>query len=119
MLVVEDENVYRAYLSRVLRARGYQVETAFDGRSALTVGSSFHPDVLIIDWMLRNEYEGGQVAEMMRDVTPDLCVIVITGFCSPYLKQRAGEAGISCIVEKPFELDQLISTVDTILGLRG
>jgi CheY-like chemotaxis protein len=60
VLVVDDEEVYRTYLSGWLTRDGHEVQIASNGQEAIEIGKAFPPDVLIVDWMLKNEYYGLQ-----------------------------------------------------------
>jgi len=118
VLVVDDEQGFREYLGRYLARAGHEVRAADSGRAAIDVGVRFRPDVLIVDWMLKNHVHGLQVAEVLGAIRPDLATIMITGFPSRDLRAAAERARILHFVEKPFELEEIREAVDEA-ALRG
>jgi DNA-binding NtrC family response regulator len=111
VLVVDDEEVYRTYLSGWLTRDGHEVQIASNGQEAIEIGKEFPPDVLIVDWMLKNEYYGLQVAEALCGVVPDLKTILITGFPSESLRREALNARVFRFIEKPFHMTDLAAAV--------
>ncbi|MCK6483277.1 MAG: response regulator [Phycisphaerae bacterium] len=102
VLVVDDESGYLTHLRRVLIDDGHEVETADSAATAIAVGSRFAPDVLVVDWMLRDRLDGLQVAQMLRQKLPDLAAVVITGYPSPRLSLEAARCDAVAFLEKPF-----------------
>ncbi len=111
LLIIDDEPDYRKYLKQLLTEEGYTVETAMDEVSALHVCRHFAPDVLIIDWMLRNRLHGLEIADLLREIRPDFKTIVITGYPSEEVKAKAARAGVEAFIEKPFALSVLLEAV--------
>jgi two-component system, response regulator, stage 0 sporulation protein F len=111
VLIVDDEEHYREHLAKALMRDAHLCETAANGRDAIALGCRFRPDVLIVDWMLKNHIHGLHVTETLQAVLPDMHAILITGFPSDDLRASAGQAGIDDFIEKPFDLDQLRAAV--------
>jgi two-component system OmpR family response regulator len=76
VLIVDDEPSYRDYLERYLKREGYGVRTASTGEEALAIGEVFSPHVILADWMLKDHVHGLQVAETLRDLKPDLQILL-------------------------------------------
>jgi CheY-like chemotaxis protein len=98
VLVVDDEPRYRVYLRARLAHEGYEVAVAESGREAIDRGVLFQPEILVADWMLRS-------------IDPHLSTVLITGFASNGLRAAASNARVSDFLEKPFELDDLVTAV--------
>lgn len=108
VLLVEDEEVLRTSLAGLLRHRGFDVRDARSTAEAVEVGRTFHPDVLIADWMLQNHLHGLDVARLLLDTNPALRTIVITGFPSQELRAEAErEPAVIGFLEKPFAFEDL------------
>ena len=58
ILVVDDEPRYGTQLAEILRRDGHEVETAEDIVGALTTAQQFRPNVLLVDWMLKDRDTG-------------------------------------------------------------
>ncbi len=111
ILVVDDEDVYQRQLAIALTPDGHDVRTAGRGRDAIDLGARYRPDVLVTDWMLKNDIHGVHVAQVLRSVMPSLRVIMITGFPSDDLRADAHELGAVDFIEKPFSLDRMKAAV--------
>jgi DNA-binding NtrC family response regulator len=118
VLIVDDEAGYRRYVSQRLEQDGHTVETAAHGAEGIDVGATFHPDLLIVDWMLHNDYTGIEVAQALREIDPDMRTILITGYPSNRLRRMAREAEVFRFLEKPFDLETLEEAVRQALEAR-
>jgi DNA-binding NtrC family response regulator len=110
-MIVDDEQGYCEELRTNFDDMGYRTLTATSGREAIDLGVRFRPNVLVVDWMLRNHIHGLHVSEVLRLVCPDIETILITGFSSSDLKIDAKRCDVFQFIEKPFTLDMLESAV--------
>lgn len=111
VLIVDDEEAYRRHLEIALLPEGYEVRTARSGREAIDIGARFRPDVVLTDWMLKDDIHGVHVAQALRAVLAGAQVILITGFPSDDLRAGAAKAQVSDFIEKPFKLDRVRAAV--------
>lgn len=111
VLIVDDEPSYRYYLERFLKREGYDVRTASTGQEALAIGEEFSPQVILADWMLKDHIHGLQVAESLRDIKPDLQILLMTGFPSSEIRKEADRAQVFRFLEKPFGLDEVSAAI--------
>ena len=110
VLVVDDTDTYRRYSKLALEDEGYTVEIASNGSEAIDTASSFKPDVLVVDWMLDDEYNGLDVARVLAACIPDLQTVLISGYPSGDVGRAELEANIR-FMKKPFTLEKLVKTV--------
>ena len=111
VLLVDDEPSYRDSLGHILNQERYDVRTASSGKLAIDVAREFCPDILIVDWMLRDEMDGVQVAEHMRSMNPGLKTIFITGYRTSRLESQVREVPFAQFLSKPFALDDFLEAV--------
>jgi len=111
ILIVDDQEDYREELDFALTRRGFKVATAASGREAIDIGTWFRPDVLVADWVLVDQIHGLQVAETLRLLTPDLPLILMSGFASGDLEFEANQVDVFRLLEKPFRLNTMIEAV--------
>ena len=111
VLIVDDEPQYGVFLRDWLTREGYEVRTATTAEAAVDFGTSWLPSVLIADWMLRSPLDGLQVSAAVRAANPNLQTILITGYPSQELKDRAAEANVFSFIEKPFSLTEVAGAV--------
>ncbi|SOD64225.1 two-component system, OmpR family, KDP operon response regulator KdpE [Streptomyces zhaozhouensis] len=107
VLVVDDEPQILRALVINLKARGYQVDTAADGSTALRVAAASHPDVIILDLGLP-DMDGVQVITRVRGWTRTP-IIVLSARQTSDEKVKALDAGADDFVTKPFGMDELLA----------
>ena len=104
VLVVDDDPVNRAMLTRFLEQDGYRVDTAADGRQALERLQSEPFDVVLLD-VLMPEMTGDEVLAQMQqdDALRHVPVIMITGLDDIESAVRCIETGAEDYLPKPFD----------------
>jgi DNA-binding response OmpR family regulator len=113
VLIADDEHQYRSHISKALERTGHQVETAETGYTAIEKGLVFRPDVLVADWLFRDQLHGIHVATALQSVLPRMKTVLISGFASEDLSLDAGRAGIHCFLEKPFDIAEVTEAVES------
>ncbi len=120
ILVVEDEDHLAIGIKFNLEAEGFGVETAADGQSALaalaTASAPF--DLVILDVMLPG-MSGYAVCEAVRRQGNDVPVVMLTARTLVEDRIRGFDAGTDVYLQKPFDLDELISIVRSLISRRG
>ncbi len=111
VLIVDDEPDYRELLRAMLSREGYAVETARDANEALAIQKFFEPQVVIVDWMLRNKLHGLDVIALLRNAGVDFESIIITGYPSDSLTAQIAESNVFAFLEKPFNATELRTVV--------
>ena len=112
VLVVDDELLIRKSLSKVLRARGYGVETASTGAEGLEKAASIRPQVMILDMRLPDT-DGLSVLRRVRQVDPLLQVIVITAFGDVQSAVDAMKLGACDFLRKPYEMEDIVLATES------
>jgi two-component system KDP operon response regulator KdpE len=105
VLVVEDDDETRRVIVRELGARGYRVEQAADGHSALELWERHRPDVVLLDLGLP-DVDGLRVIRQIRReaATP---IVILSGRYEEREKVEALERGADDYVTKPFGVEEL------------
>ncbi|MCG8592233.1 MAG: response regulator, partial [Proteobacteria bacterium] len=106
VLVVDDEELYRRALERILARVGHSVLTARDASEAMGVVSSHPVDLVLCDVKMPG-INGLELVRQIHEVQPDLPCIVITGYGSPENSVEALRAGAFWYLEKPFDQGHL------------
>lgn len=113
ILVVDDEpeivEVLRAYLER----EGFAVQTAGDGRTALELARSRHPDLVVLDWMLPG-LDGPEVCRRLR-AESDVPIIMLTARGDEVDRVVGLELGCDDYVTKPFSPREVVARVRAVL----
>ncbi len=117
VLIVDDEDVIRDLLADVVSDRGYRVLTAASGKDAIEIVKIEKKAVnLVVLDMLMPELDGRQTYEQMKQIVPDLHVLVATGFGREDVARGLMELGIRGVVSKPFHIEDLMTLIDSHVG---
>ncbi len=106
VLIVDDEELYRRALERILSRVGYHVSVARDASEALQLASRQAFDLVLSDVQMPG-INGIELVRQLRELDPDLPCIVITGYGSPESSVEALRAGAFWYLEKPFDQSHL------------
>ncbi len=117
ILLVEDEDAVRLFGARALRGKGYTVVEAEHGPAALIELEALEGplDLLITDVMMP-EMDGPTLVRKIRDIIPDLPVIIISGYAEDSFRKDVGEATDISFLAKPFSLQELAAKVKDVIG---
>jgi two-component system KDP operon response regulator KdpE len=113
ILVVEDDDETRAAIVRVLRAQGYRIVEAPDGRTAAERWEARRPDLVLLDLGLP-DVDGLQLVRRVRReaATP---IIILSGRYQEREKVEALDRGADDYVTKPFGIDELSARIRVAL----
>lgn len=111
ILVAEDDASIRQLVATLLRRSGHIVETAATGSDALAALAQQTFDVVVLDLMMPVS-DGFGVLEEIRRAHGDTCVIVLTA-AGPMLIGDRDLSRANFVVEKPFDLDELVHLAAT------
>jgi two-component system, OmpR family, response regulator len=114
ILVVEDEPMIARFVGRALRSRGWVVEWAHDGKSALQLVFSTDYSLVLLDLMIP-AISGEDVLRKIMAARPDQRVMVVSGRADSQTKVRCLEAGAADYLCKPFSVDELLARVQVRL----
>ncbi len=107
VLVVDDEPALARALAINLRANGWEVVTAADGRSALEAAATEHPDVVVLDLGLP-DMDGTEVLAGLRGWTK-VPIVVLSARQHGEDKVEALDLGADDYVTKPFAMNELMA----------
>jgi PAS domain S-box-containing protein len=116
VLLVDDEETVRAIGSEMLRELGFQVITAEDGRQGLDVYTA-HPEVafVILDLTMPH-MDGEQCFRELRQVRPDVKVIMSSGYNEYEVSQKFAGKGLAGFIQKPYKLSVLQNVISGVMA---
>ncbi|MEV1063126.1 response regulator [Streptomyces sp. NPDC050263] len=115
VLVVDDNKVIRQLIRVNLELEGLEVVTASDGAECLDVVHQVRPDLVTLD-VVMPRLDGLRAAAQLRadPRTHDLPLVIISA-CTQYEVEAGLEVGVDAFLAKPFEPNELISVVRTLM----
>jgi two-component system, NtrC family, response regulator AtoC len=114
VLVVEDESLIRWSLRQKFDELGFDVVEAEDGAQATQAFSGDVFDLVMLDYKLPDT-TGIEILKQIKTAEPDTVVIMMTAFSTIETAVEAIKLGAYDYVAKPFQMDQLTTTVDKAL----
>ncbi|GAA1035269.1 response regulator [Virgisporangium ochraceum] len=121
VLYIEDNPLNTLLIERILRARpGVVFGSAPDGRSGLDRAEEWRPDLVLLDLELP-DLSGEQVLAALRTnpATRTIPVVAISAAIDVDVHLRILAGGARFFVTKPFDVADLLSLVDQVLGTGG
>jgi len=119
ILVVDDDANIINFFQSVLEEQGYTVATAGNGLEAIQKVKEFHPEVILLD-VIMPEMDGYEVTEELKGdpETSSISIILVTGMDTLDDKVRGLEAGADDFITKPFNFDELVARVRSLVKLK-
>jgi two-component system response regulator RegA len=107
LLLVDDDEPFRARLARSLRARGIEVSEAASVAEATRVARSVRPERALIDLRMADG-SGLDALSALRSELPGLVCVVLTGYGSIATALEAVRRGASDYLTKPVDADEVL-----------
>src|ERR1019366_5113790 len=115
ILVVHDEVPIQRILRRNLTASGYEVLVAGEGAQAIEMVQVQQPDLVLLDLYLPGGLNGLDVCIRLREMSPQIPIIVLSAVTEERQKVRALDLGADDYLTKPFSNDELQARVRACL----
>jgi DNA-binding NtrC family response regulator len=113
ILIVDDEEIIRDFLSEVLE--DYDITVACDGDEAIEKLKKRRYDLVITDLRMP-KVSGEEVVRVAKELSPDTKVIVISGYSSLYTVSQSVNHGACAFLSKPFSINELLQSVNGALA---
>ena len=116
LLLVDDEELVIDIGQRMMEMLGYSVIVAKTGQDAVDIFKE-EPErfsLVILD-MIMPEMDGGETYTRLRQIQPDVCVILTSGYGLDSQAQEVMDKGCKGFLKKPFNLEQLSKTIREVL----
>jgi len=111
ILIVDDEEMMRNLLKRILSREGYQIKTAEDGVAALELLKTEKIDMIISD-MKMPRMNGLELLKIVKKESPQIGVIIMTAYGDTYTVKDALLLGANEYITKPFKSYEISLVVE-------
>jgi CheY-like chemotaxis protein len=115
ILVVDDSGLARRLTRKILEELGHEVEEVSDGTQALERYVLNHHDAVVLDLLMHGMY-GMEVLQKLKELNPELPVIVVTADIQRTTREQVKEAGAVAMVNKPVTKEQISEVLGIILS---
>src|SRR6056300_287065 len=118
ILVIDDEEDIRSSIAGLLEDENYEVRTVENSNEALTAISERLPDLILIDiWLENSKLDRIELLAKIQSKFISLPCIMISGHGNIDIAVKAIISGASDYIEKPFEAERLLITIERVLEL--
>ncbi len=117
ILLVDDEQDIVETLKFVLESEGYTCYCAYNGEDGLKLAKEIIPDLMILDIMMP-KINGFKISRLLKFDAKykNIPIIMLTARSQESDKQIGEETGADVYITKPFDLDDVLSTVDKLIN---
>lgn len=118
ILVVDDDHDGLNLLDFALKSKGWQVVTASLGNKALEIFKIESFDLVLLDLRLP-DISGLEVMKQIKEISPEIEVIIISGYSSVDKAVEATKEGAFYFIEKPIDLERLFVLVEKAISIQS
>jgi len=117
IMIVDDNEEICGMLSHLIEEAGFRAQVVYDGEAALKMIHSQFPDVVLLDGKMSG-MDGMEVLKRVKEIAPDLPVVMITAFAEIHGAVEAIRAGAHDYLAKPFDNHEVIRVIYRALAER-
>jgi two-component system cell cycle sensor histidine kinase/response regulator CckA len=120
ILLMDDEETIRSVAMQMIKTLGHEVESAVDGNDAIekfgqAIEAGRPYDVVILDLTVRAGMGGEQAVAKLREINPEIKVIVSSGYADSPVTSDYRSYGFSACLNKPYSIDSLRDGINALL----
>jgi DNA-binding NtrC family response regulator len=114
ILIVDDDPSIRKVMAAILEEKGYKVDTAETGKIAIQKTKTQFYNLALLDIRLP-DMEGTELLTQMKQTTPPMIKIMVTGYPSLQNAVEALNRGANAFIIKPLNIDQALGIIEKLL----
>ncbi len=116
IMVVDDDTEVAESIAEFFQSIGYEARYAFDGDEAMKLVAEDKPDCILLDIQLPGSRNGLDVLDEVKEIDPNIKVIMITGFVESEVEEECKRSGVDKYIVKPLDFGDLDDMVKELLG---
>jgi len=117
VLLVDDNRTLCKTMSYILERKGYEVQIAGDGDAAIERVKEQAFDLILMDIKMP-DLSGVETYRRIKDIRPDITVLMMTAYAVPDLVQAALREGAIAVIYKPFDMEDLLKKIGQLVNGR-
>lgn len=111
VLLVDDDDVFRARLAKAFESRGFDVRTAASAEEAIRLARQDSPEFAVVDLRMPGA-SGLDVVRELHGIDPASAIVMLTGYGSIATAVEAVRAGAVHYLSKPVDIDQILAALE-------
>ncbi len=115
VLLVDDNRTLCKTMSYILERKGYEVQIAGDGDAAIERVREQAFDLILMDIKMP-DLNGVETYRRIKDIRPDVTVLMMTAYAVPDLVQAALKEGAIAVIYKPFDMEDLLKKIGQLVN---
>jgi CheY-like chemotaxis protein len=117
ILVVEDEEMLLSFLESLLKSHGYTVLTADNGKRAVEMYAQRQQEIeVVLSDIGLPKMDGSNAFLKMKQINPDVKVILASGYCEPQVKADLIRSGVKSVISKPYLPKEILKQIRAALN---
>ena len=117
IFIIEDDLLSAEYLKQFLIKENYDILDIVDtGEEAIQKCKTVHPDILLMDIMLKGQLSGCEAAIEIKHFHPECKIIFLTAYAEPEMINYAVESKASGYLMKPYREEEVLATIKVVLS---
>ena len=118
LLIIDDDETIIFSFKTFLNENRFEIETAKNGKQGLEKLTQFKPDLVVADYKMP-EMTGLEFIKAAKIITPHTPVVIMSAYGDNATKKLFFEEGASDYIEKPFDIEDILSLVEKNICLKS
>lgn len=118
VLIVDDRMEDRETFKDIVESKGYKAYTAKDGYEAIEKVKEEKFDIIFIDIKMP-EMDGLKTFEIIHQISPEIPVVMVTGYSAEDLVREAFDKGAYTCIYKPFDIEGILKILEEVLAKKS
>lgn len=115
IMILDDEQGIVDVVRRIFSLRGYEVLTTTNGKEAIEIYKANRPEITILDvFLVDQDIDGIGVLDQIKKVNADAVCLMLSRVTDKEKIKKALELGAKHYIEKPFEYNNFVQTIELI-----
>ena len=115
ILIVDDSQMSRRMLRRIVESAGYEVVEAGDGAAGIEQYFLENPDLVFLDLTMKDMY-GLDVLAKLREMDPAARVIIASADIQESTHEMVAAAGADAFINKPLSPEKVLKALETVMS---